>query len=160
VIHQGFAWNSIPPRLRLVFRTIKMIVADFVPFAVLFGFILLVISLHIARARAQQAVTIVWSDVSYPNNHFVDGAGYYHAAYHRWFPHPWNEFREGQGYYWNGDWHLDPDQTFANDSRPGTEEIQRVNALWCASNPSRHRAYLKAVKRFGFGISEGRREGA
>jgi hypothetical protein len=106
--------------------------------------------------RCRAVVCLVKPNTYYLNNHLLEGIGYYHAVYKCWFPHPWNEFREGQGYYWNGRWNFDPDSSEAAKSMPGFEEIGRVNALWCSLDPERHRIYLHAVKRFGPGLASGR----
>jgi hypothetical protein len=112
-------------------------------------------------ATAQDRITIVWQGVKYLNNHYFAGVGYYHAAHRGWFACPWNEFREGQGYYWAGTWHADPDQALVKDSEPDIQEISRVNELWCTMDPKRSADFQSAVQRFGFGISQGRhrREG-
>ena len=109
--------------------------------------------------QAKEHLLIVRGDTVYYNNHHVEGVGYYHAARGRWFEHPWNEFREAQGYYWYGDWHPEPAPPGTVRSIPEKGEASRVNALWCALDPERQDLYQQAVKRFGFGIAEGRREG-
>ena len=40
----------------------------------------------------------------YPNNHFLPGAGYYHAPYHGWFLLPFNHYESGRGWYRGGVW--------------------------------------------------------
>jgi hypothetical protein len=103
---------------------------------------------------------IVRYDGCYPNNHHVLGVGYYHAAGGSWHVHPWNEFREGMGYFWDGEWHAEPDirQVAASVPKPG--EIDRVNSVWRAAGPGRAEKFWSDVDRFGFGTAIGRRHGA
>ena len=96
----------------------------------------------------------------YPNNHHVFGVGYYHAAGGQWHAHPWNEFRDGQGYYWDGGWHRAPDQRQVLTSVPEPGEIERVNRVWRLAGPARTAEFWSEVDRFGFGIAIGRRQGS
>jgi hypothetical protein len=41
---------------------------------------------------------------AYPMNHFLPGAGYYHAPYHAWFPMPFNFYDSGRGWFRGGQW--------------------------------------------------------
>jgi hypothetical protein len=127
--------------------------------AVLFVLLALVTLFHYFQNKAQDAICIVQADTFYQNNHHVEGVGYYHAGGHRWFEHPWNEFREGLGYYWYGTWHTEPAPQGCVSSKPEPKEASRVNSMWCAQNPERQKRYVKAVRLFGFGLAEGRREG-
>lgn len=41
---------------------------------------------------------------AYPMNHFLPGAGYYHAPYHAWFPMPFNYYDTSRGWFRGGQW--------------------------------------------------------
>jgi hypothetical protein len=88
------------------------------------------------------------------------GVGYYHAASLRWFPHPWNEYREGRGYYWNGIWNSTPDQRMVQKSTPPVSEVERVNQEWRKADPDRTRQFWEIVDREGFGTAIRRSEGS
>ncbi len=103
---------------------------------------------------------VVREGTDYPNNHHVLGVGYYHAAGRCWHVFPWNEFRDGQGYYWDGEWHTVPDQRQVLTSVPEPEEIERVNRAWRSAGPSASAQFWSDVDRFGFGTAIGRRHGS
>jgi hypothetical protein len=114
----------------------------------------------ILRRRKFANKTVVDLGVEYPNNHHVFGVGYYHAAVQRWFPQPWNEYRETRGYYWEGTWHSTPDQRLILKSIPSTDEINRVNQAWRDADPDRARQFWDTVEQQGFGTAIGRSEGS
>ena len=99
-------------------------------------------------------------DHEYPNNHRVIEAGYYHATSGGWYERPWNEYREGHGYFWDGAWHTEPDQRQVSSSTPHPSEVERVNALWFAADPERLRKFNEEAERSGFGDSTGRTSGS
>jgi hypothetical protein len=105
-------------------------------------------------------MTVVNPGIEYPNNHHVIGVGYYHAASEKWFPHPWNEFREGRGYYWNGNWNLAPDQRMILNSTPPLIEVERVNKEWRKADPDRMARFWETVEHEGFGTAIRRSEGS
>jgi hypothetical protein len=113
-----------------------------------------------ARRHRFAKMTIVQEGKEYPNNHHVFGVGYYHAANRCWWVHPWNEFRERHGYYWDGVWHAEPDQRQCASSAPDPAEITRVNELWRKADPDQMQRFWKDVDEFGFGIATSRREGS
>lgn len=39
---------------------------------------------------------------TYTNNTYLPSQGYYHAAYHAWYPMPYGHFVPGRGYYYGG----------------------------------------------------------
>ena len=41
---------------------------------------------------------------AYPMNHYLPGAGYYHAPYHAWFPFPFGFHDASRGWYRGGQW--------------------------------------------------------
>ena len=61
------------------------------------------------------------------NNAYVPGAGYYHAPYRAWFPHPYNHFDpQTQRYYFGGQWAAAPEQNITNISAPTAAAVQQV----------------------------------
>jgi|SRR3954470_5684772 hypothetical protein len=114
----------------------------------------------IYRRRKFDKLSAVNPDVEYPNNHHVMGVGYYHAAAQRWCPNPWNEYREGRGYYWNGTWNPTPDQSMVPKSMPEASEVERVNREWRRADPDRTRQFWDTVEHEGFGTAIRRSEGS
>src|SRR5215471_5866818 len=112
------------------------------------------------RRRKFAEMSVVNPAVEYPNNHHVMGVGYYHAASQMWFPHPWNEYREGRGYYWNGTWNAIPDQRIVLKSTPIASEVQRVNEEWRRADPDRTQRFWETVEHEGFGTAIRRSEGS
>lgn len=112
------------------------------------------------RARTFAQMSIVQAGIEYPNNHHVMGVGYYHAASLRWFQHPWNEYREDRGYYWDGAWNTAPDQRMVQKSLPPSTEVERVNREWRKAGPDRTRQFWETVEREGFGTAIRRSEGS
>ena len=123
------------------------------------GVLVSVIQSH-RRQRKYASQCAVKPELEYPNNHHVLGVGYYHAASGKWFPHPWNEYREGRGYYWDGQWQDQPDQRQVQKSRPAVEEVPRVNAAWRQADPDRARQFWAQVEHEGFGTAIKRSEGS
>jgi hypothetical protein len=115
---------------------------------------------NITRRRKLAAMAVVNPGGEYPNNHHVMGVGYYHAASQKWFPHPWNEYREGRGYFWNGIWNMTPDQRTVLKSTPLTSEVERVNQEWRNSDPDVSRRFWDTVEHQGFGTAIRRSEGS
>ena len=114
----------------------------------------------VLRRRRVAAMRVVNPGVEYPNNHHVMGVGYYHAASERWFPYPWNEYREGRGYYWNGVWNAMADQRMVSKSTPSASEVERVNQEWRKADPDCARRFWETVEREGFGTAIRRSEGS
>lgn len=71
----------------------------------------------------------VSADNTYTNNHFVHGAGYYHAPYSRWYPFPYNHYVAGQGYYHGGRWSPAAETPSTTASRPTREGAQLAESL-------------------------------
>jgi len=112
------------------------------------------------RLRKFEKMTVVNPGVEYPNNYHVMGVGYYHAASESWYPQPWNEYREGRGYYWNGTWNTAPDQRLVPKSTPSPAEVDRVNRQWRKADPDATRRFWDSVEREGFGTAIRRSEGS
>ena len=128
-----------------------------IAFAVIIG--IAVIS-SVRRRRKLATMTIVSPGVEYPTNHHIMGVGYYHAGVNKWSPHPWNEYREDRGYYWEGAWHTTPDQRILLKSVPSTSEVDRVNQEWRNADPDRSRQFWNTVEYQGFGTAIRRSEGS
>jgi hypothetical protein len=112
------------------------------------------------RRRKLASMTVVNAATEYPNNHHVLGVGYYHAASRMWFSHPWNEYREDRGYYWNGAWNPLADQRMVARSTPLPDEVMRVNQEWRKVDPERARRFWSLVEHEGFGTAIRRSEGS
>lgn len=123
-------------------------------------FICIVVLSNVAQRRKLAGMSVVNAGVEYPNNHHVMGVGYYHAASERWFRYPWNEYREGRGYYWNGAWNATPDQRMVLKSTPPAGEVERVNQAWRDADPDRARRFWETVEHEGFGTAIRRSEGS
>ena len=137
--------------------------SDFAGVAVA-AFIVLVIAMaawgDFRRRRNLAASSAVELNREFPNNHHILGVGYYHAASKRWYPHPWNEYREDRGYYWNGEWNQTPDQRMVAKSTPDATEVERVNAEWRKADPELAGKFWATVDREGFGTAIRRSEGS
>jgi hypothetical protein len=84
-------------------------------------------------------------DNVYTNNHYVHGAGYYHAPFHAWYPYPFNAFTPNRGYYYGGTWNASPDERAIMASKPSPTAVsQAVTA---------HKTQAAATRRGGFGSS-------
>ncbi len=56
---------------------------------------------------------------AFTNDHYLPHAGYYHAPYRAWFPHPYNHFdSQQQKFCHGGQWSPQPHQSFTNISEP------------------------------------------
>src|SRR5215831_13826335 len=114
---------------------------------------------EVFRRRKFSAMSAVNPAVEYPNNHHVLGVGYYHAASQKWFPHPWNEYQEDRGYYWEGAWNKIPDHRIVQKSMPTGFEVERVNNEWRKADPDRMSRFWNHVELEGFGTAVRRSEG-
>jgi hypothetical protein len=136
---------------------------EFVPIVIIVVVVLgIVISISSESLRRRRLATmkVLEPDLEYPNNQHVLGVGYYHAASRRWFPQPWNEYREDRGYYWNGTWNPGPDQRMVAKSTPDAAEVTRVNEEWRKADPAQARSFWATVERDGFGTAIRRSEGS
>jgi hypothetical protein len=94
----------------------------------------------------------VSSSETYTNNHYVPGAGYYHAHSHGWFPLPYNHFMAGRGYYQGGNWAPQPDRSGVAASTPTPDSARLAEAKRQASTPQRATG-SSSTRRSGFGNS-------
>lgn len=88
---------------------------------------------------------------TYTNNHYVPGAGYYHAHSHGWYPFPYNHFMAGRGYYHGGRWAPQPDRSGIAASTPTSDSARLAEAKRQASTPPRTSG--STTRRSGFGSS-------
>ena len=84
----------------------------------------------------------------YTNNHYVRGAGYYHAGFHGWYPYPHNAYDSQRGYYYGGTWNRLPDGQTVMASKPTADAVTRATA--------ESKAHTAATRRGGFGASSSR----
>lgn len=77
------------------------------------------------------------ADQTYTNNHYVNGVGYYHAPYSRWYPFPYNHHIAGQGYYYGGRWSPQPETPSTTASRPAADAARLAQTQRAASTRSR-----------------------
>jgi hypothetical protein len=94
--------------------------------------------------QGEQAMRLS-AENTYTNNHYVPGAGYYHAPYHAWFPFPYNSYSPGRGYYYGGNWNAYPDEGKEVASRPTVRGVSTAQT-----------SHNETVKRSGFGSSSRR----
>jgi hypothetical protein len=121
----------------------------------------------IRRAQARDEASNVDEAAAYPMNHFLPGAGYYHAPYHAWFPMPFNQHDPNRGWFRGGKWRGTAQEDEAEraeearasgvaprggyggrvmTSRPNKDAVRRANT-GAATYRSTH------VTRGGFGFS-------
>jgi hypothetical protein len=59
------------------------------------------------------------ADNVYTNDHYIPGAGYYHAPFQAWFARPYNQFDpQNQRYFYGGQWGPARHESFTNISHP------------------------------------------
>jgi len=85
------------------------------------------------------------TDNVYTNNHYVRGAGYYHAPAHAWYPYPHNSYWPDRGYYYNGTWNAYPDERSVAASKPTAHAVTKATA--------ENKAHAASTRRGGFGSS-------
>ena len=94
------------------------------------------------RVEGEPRIT---SDSVYANNHFVEGAGYYHAPFQGFYPKPYNSYDATRRHYDSGgQWGDAPYQSIVNVSSP--TELAALSAQTARA----------AVVRAGFGSTGGR----
>lgn len=77
----------------------------------------------------------------YPNDHYVERLGYYHAPYHAWYPQPYNHLDARKGQYFHGGfWTREPHASVVNLSEPNPDALRALEAA-------------TQVRRSGFGYT-------
>lgn len=90
----------------------------------------------------------------YTNEIFIPGAGYYHAPFQGFFPHPYNHFdTQKRMYFYGGQWGAESHRSIVNISAP-TEAAARAAQLARTDLP---RTSTAPIVRSGFGSSSGSR---
>ena len=84
---------------------------------------------------------------TYTNNHYVHGAGYYHAPYRAWYPFPYNYYDPVRGYYHGGQWAPRPNNNTVTASQPTVEAAKSAQTK---QQPTRS---VSSTRRGGFGSS-------
>lgn len=65
----------------------------------------------------------------YPNDHFIAGAGYYHAPFRAFYPHAYNHYdAQRKMYFYGGQWGSEPHRSIVNISAPTPEAAQAAQA--------------------------------
>jgi hypothetical protein len=96
------------------------------------------------------------------NNTYVPGFGYYHSAFHAWYPYPFNWYYPDYGYYYGGGWNDAPFKgPVPPRSRPSGESLAEVHqfvrngakpAAWHnGSFGSTFSRFARGISRGGFG---------
>ena len=66
----------------------------------------------------------------YTNNFYLPGAGYYHAPFCAWYPHPYNYFDpQKRLYFYGGQWGPLPNVSIVNVSSPSPQTVRSVEAM-------------------------------
>jgi len=84
-------------------------------------------------------------DSVYVNDHFVPGAGYYHAPFQAFYAQPYNYYDpQRREYFFGGRWGPEPHRSIVNISAP-------TGAAAAAAEAARAAAIPRPVHRGGFG---------
>lgn len=163
---RGLYAGAAPRRTATELRTPMLIAAGLIGVPLAIG-----LAHHVTESgagAAPPAPPTVDANTTYPMNHFLPGAGYYHAPFHGWFPMPFNFHDPARGWFRGGQWRPTPQEDDAEKreeprasgfrssggasggrvitSRPTPDAVQRANTGAAAH----HRAN---VIRGGFGAS-------
>jgi hypothetical protein len=94
----------------------------------------------------------VTPETYFTNDDHIPGAGYYHAPFQGFFPHPYNHFdTQKRMYFYGGQWGAEPHRSIVNISAP-TEAAARAAQLARTDLP---RTSTAPVVRSGFGSTSG-----
>lgn len=104
---------------------------------------------------AEPAPEALSPERTYANNHYVPGAGYYHAPFSSWFPFPLNYYDPARGYFSGGQWRPAPFASEVQQSRPHAGAVSAAMAArraQASSSAARGLGTAKpSVTRGGFG---------
>lgn len=67
------------------------------------------------------------------NDAYTPAVGYYHAPCNQWFPHPWNYYEEGKGYFQCGQWLPQPSHPTVIRSYPSYHSVHYARSMWMGS---------------------------
>ena len=79
----------------------------------------------------EQAIT----DREYDNDEYIEGAGYYHAPYHAWFPVRFDTHDSSRGYFRGGLWLNDRDASGVTRSKPTADALAAARAAYLKLHP-------------------------
>ncbi len=69
-------------------------------------------------------------EVYYANDHFIPGAGYYHAPFHGFFPLAYNHYDPARKlYFFGGQWAAQPHQSIVNLSAPTADAARAAQGM-------------------------------
>lgn len=72
----------------------------------------------------------VTSDNVYENDHFIPGAGYYHAPFRGFYAQPYNAYdATKKQFYYAGGWHESPFQSVVNLSSPTPDAAKLAESM-------------------------------
>lgn len=72
----------------------------------------------------------VTPDGVYENDHFIPGAGYYHAPFRGFYAQPYNAYDPAKKqFYYAGGWHESPFQSVVNLSSPTPDAAKLAESL-------------------------------
>ncbi|MBL9187198.1 MAG: hypothetical protein JNK23_06955 [Opitutaceae bacterium] len=75
-------------------------------------------------------VAAISAEAYYANDHFIPGAGYYHAAFRAFFPLAYNHYDPARKqYFFGGQWGAAPHRSIVNISAPTPEAALAAQAL-------------------------------
>lgn len=106
------------------------------------------VTVGLATACGSGAEPRVSPERYYTNDSYLQGAGYYHAPFQAFFPHPYNHYdAQRRQYYYGGQWGPTPHRSIVNISMP-TAEAARAAQLARTDLPL---PTTTTVPRSGFG---------
>jgi hypothetical protein len=83
-----------------------------------------------ACALTARAAPVVAPESYYANNDLIPGAGYYHAPFRAFYPHPYNHYDNGRKmYFYGGQWGAAPHRSIVNISVPTPEAVRAAAAV-------------------------------
>ena len=90
----------------------------------------------------------ITSENYYTNEIFIPGAGYYHAPFQAFFPHPYNHFDpQRRMYFYGGQWGPAPHRSIVNISAPTEAAAQAAQS----ARTDLPRTGGSSITRSGFG---------
>ncbi len=72
----------------------------------------------------------------FTNDVQIPGAGYYHAPFHGFYPHPYNHYdTQRRMYFYGGQWATEPHRSIVNISTPTEDAARQAEKLRTDSPP-------------------------